>query len=76
MLERGSIELMDERPDTFPLDAERLNHLVGFVRNCEKPVEGDAERGKLRKPGGDWDGAPISGGLNVLTDGAPRRRAI
>lgn len=76
VLDLGSIELMDERPDTLLLEADRLNHLAGLVRNCEKPEEGDAERGKLRKPGGDWDGAFASGGLNVLIDGAPRRRAM
>ncbi len=42
-----------------------------------KPEEGEAERGKLRKPvEGEAEGPAESGGLNELEDGAPRRRAI
>lgn len=51
---------------------------MGFVKNCVKPVDGDAARAKLvalgeRAPGG---GTPASGGLNVLIDGAPLRGGI
>ena len=73
----GSMELVEDRPATLPVELERLNHFVGFERNWVKPEEGEAERGKLRKPDeGEVDGPPESGGLNVLEDGAPRRRAI
>lgn len=55
-----------------PLELERVNHFVG-LNNWEKPAEGDAERG-IEAPG-ERDpacGKPVSGGLNVLIDGAPR----
>ena len=45
VLDRGSIELMDARPT--PPEFERLNHLVGLVNSCVKPLEGEAERGRL-----------------------------
>ena len=50
VLDRGSVELVDERPAMLPPDADLLNHFVGFERKPVKP-EGEAERGKLRKPG-------------------------
>ena len=62
VLERGSLELMDERP--WPPEFVRLNHL--FVKSV-KPFEGDAERGVLRKLAGDeGEGVVASGGLRVL----------
>lgn len=73
MLDRGSFELVDARPGILPLDADLLNHFVGFERNPVNP-EGEAERGKLRGPEAcAREGAPVSGGLNELADGAPRR---
>ncbi len=62
VLERGSLELIDVRP--CPPELERLNHL--FV-NAVKLLEGDAERGVLRKLAGEeGDGVVASGGLRVL----------
>lgn len=76
MLDRGSTELIDERPGSELLEFERLNHFVGLDRKDVNPFEGDAERGKLSEPPGErapCAGSPASGGLNVLTDGAARR---
>ena len=78
MLGLGSEE-RDGRPGKDPLELERLNHLVGLLRNEVKPLDGDAERGKLSEPPGErapCDCSPASGGLNVLIDGAPRRGAM
>lgn len=73
----GSIELVEDLPATFPVELERLNHFVGLDKNWVKPEDGEAERGKLRKPvEGEVEGTPMSGGLNELEDGAPRRRAM
>jgi hypothetical protein len=78
-LKRGSFELMDVRPGMEPLEFDLLNHFVGFVKNCVKPVDGDADRGMLpvpepgeRCPGG----RPASGGLNISNEGAPLRVGI
>lgn len=71
-LGRGSFELMEVRPGTAPLEADRVNHFVG-LNSWEKPVDGEAERG-IEEPG-ERDpacGAPVSGGLRVLMDGVPR----
>lgn len=79
VLDRGSVELMDVRPGSDPLEFERLNHFVGLDRNDVKPFEGDAERGKLREPPGERAPCacgPASGGLNVLIDGVVRRGAM
>lgn len=75
VLDRGSIELVDERPPVLPPEADLLNHFVGLDRKPVNPVEGEVERGKLREPGA-WLGEsvlPDSEGLKVLDDGAPRR---
>ena len=67
VLGRGSIELVEDRPATFPVELERLNHFVGLERNWVIPDDGDAERGKLRKPvEEEAEGTPESGGLNEL----------
>ena len=77
-LARGSTELVDARPGIAPLELDLENHFVGFVKNCVKPVDGDADRGKLVAPGERApDGAsPVSGGTNVSIDGAPLRGGI
>ena len=67
VLERGSLELMDERPP--PLEVELLNHFVGFVKIWVKapPPEGEVERGVPRKlPGDEGEGVVASGGLRLL----------
>ena len=79
VLDLGSVELVEERPVKEPLEFERLNHLVGLDRNEVKPFDGDADRGNVNAPPGEraaWFDNPASGGLNVLTDGAPRRGPI
>ena len=78
-LERGSFELIDVRPGIAPLEFDLLNHFVGFVKNCVKPVDGDADRGipPVLEPGERGpDGRPVSGGLSVSNEGAPLRGGI
>lgn len=77
-LARGSTELMDARPGMAPLELDLENHFVGFEKNCVKPVDGDADRGKVVAPGerAPDEGVPPSGGHNVLMDGAPLRGGI
>lgn len=79
MLDRGSLELMDDRPLPAPLppEAERLNQRVGFARNCVKPPDGETERVELTEPGDEPPEAAgtRSGGLSELED-APRRGGI
>ena len=66
---RGLEELdRDDRPDdeddetfgsdvvegTFPVDALLVNHLVGFVRSCAKPSDGDVDLDSPGDDGGWW----------------------
>ena len=65
VLERGSLELMDDRP--WPLEVERLNHFEGFEKICVMPPEGDEDREVLRKLAGEeGEGVVVAGGLRVL----------
>lgn len=65
VLERGSLELMEDLP--CPPELDRLNHFVGLVKSCVKPLEGDEERGVPRKPAGDdGEGVVAAGGLSVF----------
>lgn len=74
-LERGSVELIDERPGMAPLELDLVNHFEGLEKKLERPVDGETERGKFCEPGdrAPWGTRPLSGGLNVSIDGAPRR---
>ena len=73
VLERGSLELMDDLPT--PPELERLNHFVGLVKSWVKPPDGDEDRGVLRKLAGeDGEGVVVGGGLRVLE--AVRRGAM
>ncbi len=65
VLERGSLDMELRPPEP---DVERLNHFVGCVKSFVNPLEGDTERGVLRKlaAGDEGDGVVASGGLRVL----------
>ena len=64
VLERGSLAAEPRPPEP---EFERANHLVGFVKSCVNPFEGDAERGVPRKLAGEeGEGVVVSGGLRVF----------